>query len=93
MKPKEREPLVRVHDQAVPFPLGGRPRALPVREGAGILVDPRISSSSRPTKKVFVNHFKITDPAQIDNVFAGWVEEAYSVGTGLQREPAKEAVA
>jgi hypothetical protein len=44
--------------------------------------DPRISSVAPYTKRLFVHHFRITAPAQLDAVFAGWVREAYEVGQG-----------
>ncbi len=52
------------------------------------LKDPRINNTSQFSKRLFVNHFRITDPAQLDDKFAGWVREAYGLGQGahLQTE-------
>jgi hypothetical protein len=44
--------------------------------------DPRISSVAPYTKRLFVHHFRITAPEQLDAEFAGWVREAYEVGQG-----------
>jgi Domain of unknown function (DUF5655) len=44
--------------------------------------DPRITSVSAYTAKLFVHHFRITAPDQLDETFAGWVAEAYAVGQG-----------
>jgi Domain of unknown function (DUF5655) len=50
--------------------------------------DPRIRRSSPYTKGLFVHQFRITTPDQLDDVFAGWVRDAYAVGSGahLNRE-------
>jgi hypothetical protein len=37
---------------------------------------------SRYTAKLFVHHFRITAPEQLDETFAGWVADAYAVGQG-----------
>ncbi len=44
--------------------------------------DPRISSASPYTKRLFVHHFRVTDLRQLDEEFAGWIREAYAVGAG-----------
>ena len=44
--------------------------------------DPRILSAARYTKRLFVHHFRVTRPDQLDDEFAGWVREAYAVGNG-----------
>ena len=44
--------------------------------------DPRILRAEPYTKRLFVHHFRITDPSQFDDEFAGWVREAYAVGQG-----------
>ena len=44
--------------------------------------DPRIQRASPYTKSLFVHHFSVTDPNQMDDEFAGWVREAYEVGRG-----------
>lgn len=46
------------------------------------VVDPRITNVSPYTKKLFVHHFRIESPDQLDDEFAGWVREAYAVGAG-----------
>ncbi len=48
------------------------------------LEDPRIRSASPHTTRVFVNHFRVTKPEQMDETFASWVKEAYDVGAGSQ---------
>lgn len=44
--------------------------------------DPRIRSAAPYTARLFVHQFTITDAAQLDATFAGWVREAYAVGGG-----------
>ena len=44
--------------------------------------DRRIQRASPYTKNLFVHHFRITDPTEMDGEFAGWVREAYDVGRG-----------
>ena len=46
------------------------------------LDDPRIRQVAPYTKRLFVNHFRLTDPSQIDGKFVGWMHEAYAVGAG-----------
>jgi hypothetical protein len=48
--------------------------------------DPRILSSSPYTKRLFVHQFRVTDVAQLDSEFAGWIREAYAVGAGEHLE-------
>jgi len=43
---------------------------------------PRIRRSSPYTKRLFVHHFRIVEPSELDDEFAGWLEEAYAVGRG-----------
>ena len=38
------------------------------------------------TKRLFVHHFMITSPEELDEEFAGWVCEAYAVGEGKHLE-------
>jgi hypothetical protein len=47
-----------------------------------VIDDPRVTRSSPYTKRLFVHQFRITRPGDLDDVFAGWVEEAYAVGQG-----------
>ena len=47
-----------------------------------VVTDPRISNVSPYTKRLFVHHYRIDDPGQLDEVFAGWLGEAYAVGAG-----------
>ena len=49
--------------------------------------DPRFRRSSPYTKRLFVHHFRITGPEQLDGDFAGWVREAYAVGHGAHLHP------
>jgi L-amino acid N-acyltransferase YncA len=44
--------------------------------------DPRISSASPYTARLFVNHFRVVSAEQLDEQFAGWVRDAYQVGQG-----------
>ena len=44
--------------------------------------DARISRSAPYTKRLYVHHFRIDRPGQLDNQFAGWLGEAYQVGAG-----------
>jgi hypothetical protein len=43
---------------------------------------PQIRRSSPYTKRLFVHHFRVTDPAELDPVLAGYLREAYAVGRG-----------
>jgi hypothetical protein len=51
--------------------------------------DLRIRSAAPYTKRLVVHQFRISAPEQLDQVFAGWVREAYQVGQGehLARPP------
>jgi hypothetical protein len=49
--------------------------------------DPRITNVSPYTKRLFVHHFRITAPAELDAEFAGWIREAYDVGGGAHLAP------
>ena len=44
--------------------------------------DPRIRRSSPYTKRLFVHHFRIVAPSELDAEFADWLSEAYAVGKG-----------
>lgn len=44
--------------------------------------DPRILSVAPYTKRLFVHHFRLTSPSDIDEQFVGWLREAYAVGAG-----------
>jgi hypothetical protein len=44
--------------------------------------DPRIFHSSPFTRKLFVNHFRVTRLDQFDKKFESWVRKAYEVGQG-----------
>jgi hypothetical protein len=52
--------------------------------------DPRIRRSSPYTKRLFVHHFRIVAPSELDDEFAEWLREAYAVGEGahLAQPPA-----
>lgn len=55
--------------------------------------DPRISSAAPYTKRLFVHHFRIQSPDQLDDEFAGWLREAYAVGAGAHvKEPQTKGV-
>lgn len=47
------------------------------------LSDPRIRSAAPYTQRLFVHHFQIASAAELDDEFAGWLEEAYAVGAGM----------
>jgi hypothetical protein len=47
-----------------------------------VITDPRIMRSSPYTKRLFVHHFRVTSLAELDAEFAGWIDEAYAVGSG-----------
>jgi hypothetical protein len=52
------------------------------------ITDPRILRSSPYTKRLFVHHFRIATLDQLDDAFAGWLAEAYAVGSGAHlRDP------
>ena len=53
--------------------------------------DTRIRRSSPYTKRLFVHHFRIVAPSELDHEFAQWLKEAYAVGEGahLVRPPAE----
>jgi hypothetical protein len=44
--------------------------------------DPRIRRSSPYTKRLYVHQFRVTSRDQLDETFAGWLDEAYQVGQG-----------
>jgi hypothetical protein len=44
--------------------------------------DPRITSSSPYTKRLYVLHYRVDRLDQLDAEFAGWLGEAYQVGQG-----------
>jgi hypothetical protein len=44
--------------------------------------DPRFTSAVPDTKRLYVHHFRLTAPSEMDSEFAGWVHEAYAVGAG-----------
>jgi hypothetical protein len=46
------------------------------------LTDPRITRVSPYTAKLYVHRYRVTALPQLDDVFAGWVGEAYAVGAG-----------
>ena len=46
------------------------------------VVDPRMTRSSPYTQRLFVHHYRISEPSEMDDEFAGWVREAYDVGEG-----------
>ena len=48
--------------------------------------DSRIRRAEPYTRTLFVHHFRVTNPEQLDDQFAGWVREAYEVGQGRHLE-------
>ncbi|MFI7691914.1 DUF5655 domain-containing protein [Nonomuraea sp. NPDC049655] len=44
--------------------------------------DARITSVAPYTKRLYVHSFRISDLAELDEEFAGWLREAYGVGQG-----------
>jgi Domain of unknown function (DUF5655) len=46
------------------------------------LQDPRIRAAQIYTKQLFGNQFRLTQEDQLDQEFAGWIQEAYQVGQG-----------
>jgi Domain of unknown function (DUF5655) len=51
--------------------------------------DKRFLRVSPYTKSLFVHQFRITSAAQLDDLFAAWVGEAYQVGRGAHRQGRK----
>ena len=51
------------------------------------VVDPRFTSSAPYTKRLFVHQVRITGLDELDDVFSGWVREAYAVGQGAHLAP------
>jgi hypothetical protein len=49
--------------------------------------DPRILRSSPYTKRLFVHHFRIVTPDELDDEFASLLAEAYQVGQGAHLQP------
>lgn len=47
-----------------------------------LVQDARITRSAPYTKRLYVHHFRIDSPGQLDEQFAGWLGEAYQVGAG-----------
>ncbi|MYY04542.1 MULTISPECIES: DUF5655 domain-containing protein [unclassified Streptomyces] len=44
--------------------------------------DPRVTRAVGYTKRLYVHHLTLSSADQLDETFAGWVEEAYRVGEG-----------
>jgi hypothetical protein len=49
--------------------------------------DARIRRSSPYTKRLFVHHFRVVAPSELDDEFANWLWEAYAVGQGEHLVP------
>lgn len=47
---------------------------------------PRFRNVSPYTKRLFVHHFRISSPEELDDEFAGWIRESYAVGEGRHLE-------
>ena len=43
---------------------------------------PQSRRSSSYTKRLFVHHFRVTDPTELDPIPAGYLCDAYAVGRG-----------
>jgi hypothetical protein len=69
----------------------------PARDGAGLrgfldltrslAGDPRILRGEPYTKRLFVNHFLVRAPEELDDTFRDWVAESYGVGRGDHLRP------
>jgi Domain of unknown function (DUF5655) len=46
------------------------------------VVDRRVSSATPYTKRLFVHHFSLASPDDLDHEFAGYLRDAYEVGQG-----------
>ena len=55
--------------------------------------DPRISRSAPYTGRLYVHHFRVDALGQLDEEFAGWLDEAYRVGAGEHLRPATPGAA
>jgi hypothetical protein len=44
--------------------------------------DPRITNVSPYTRRLFVHHYRIRSPEELDDQFAALIREAYAVGAG-----------
>jgi hypothetical protein len=47
-----------------------------------VVEDPRMTSASPYTKRLYVHHFRVDRLEELDQEFASWVGEAYDVGRG-----------
>jgi hypothetical protein len=64
---------------------GARPDAAGLRGYLDLqrpVEDPRIRNVSPYTKRLYVHHFRVRAPEELDDTFAGWIREAYAVGAG-----------
>lgn len=48
--------------------------------------DPRIRGASPYTRRLFVHHFRVKSPIELDDEFGRWIAEAYAVGQGAHLE-------
>jgi hypothetical protein len=56
-----------------------------------VVQDARITRSAPYTRRLYVHHFRIDRPGQLDEQFAGWLAEAYQVGAGAHLDrPAED---
>lgn len=51
------------------------------------VADPRIRRSTPYTKRLFVHRYRVHEPGELDDEFAGWLAEAYAVGQGAHLSP------
>jgi Domain of unknown function (DUF5655) len=64
---------------------GARPDAAGLRGYLDLqrpVEDPRITNVSPYTKRLFVHHYRVRSPDELDETFAAWIAEAYAVGNG-----------
>jgi hypothetical protein len=64
---------------------GARPDARGLRGYLDLqrpVTDPRITTVSPYTARLFVHHYRVGELSELDDEFAGWVREAYAVGGG-----------
>ena len=55
--------------------------------------DARISNVSPYTTRLFVHHFRLRSPDELDDEFVGWLREAYDVGNGAHLRAPERPIA
>jgi hypothetical protein len=64
---------------------GARPTATGVRgylDLQRVVTGLQISSASPYTSRLYVHHFRLASPSDLDPAFRSWIAEAYAVGAG-----------